>query len=127
VSTIKQQVGNLQAQEARAKSEVQTLEEKVKSVQKDYNEVKTKNQDLLAKDAEHKKSAATSTALKDENAKLRAKVSELQSNAVAPGDSEALKTLKERFKETETMNAQLESSLSDWQALAKVRPQIILH
>lgn len=112
-----------------ARNEVETLTEKLKKAEKENDELEEENNNLMAKQAEHKKVSAAFSILKGENAKLLATVQGLQSKPAAPvaGDSATLATtrkeiegLQNRLSEAENEKTRLEKALGEWTDLAKV-------
>lgn len=91
--------------------------EKAQNLEKLNGELKTENNDLIAKTGEAKKGLII---LRSENAKLSADLKELQSKPTTKGDSTAVGALTEELEATKKELAQSKVSIDEWTVLAKV-------
>lgn len=92
---LQEQYGKLEVEAAKAKG----LEEELKKVRKEVDELETENNDLVAQQAKAKELATAYSALQGENGKLQATIEELQNKPTTSVDSAALVTMKQDCRE----------------------------
>jgi chromosome segregation ATPase len=134
---LKKYNGHLEKYNDELKKHIAELEKEKTKLKKENDDLETDNNALAGNAAEHKKSLLGLNVLKEENAKLRAIIEELQKKPVvtttAPADEGALKDLQKKLRESQEKlleskenTTKLEASLQEWTELATVRLKLSL-
>ncbi|KAI4623462.1 hypothetical protein J4E80_003272 [Alternaria sp. BMP 0032] len=127
-STLSEQVSTLSAdldaskkEETKTKTQVEGLLKKLEGLDDEVDQLESENTDLLAKQKEHRMAVQTYESLKEENAKLKADISELKASkspTFAVGGSPSFMN-EEKARAREDKIKELEGTVLEWTELAK--------